>query len=204
VHKSISPESVLMFADVEAARNMTVLVGFGEFRSAGGGTIMMGDDAWERNIYRHPARQGEHPKQSYKMQHDIYSLGVCLLEMGLWDSFVDYSSEEIPAPEYGRLHRDFVTWAKETGFELEEQPLNVAYLDPTAILLKEYLVHLTRTSLPQRMGEIYAEVVITCLTCLDEDNDDFGDEAEFIDADEVLVGVRFIETVLGRLNEIMV
>jgi hypothetical protein len=24
------------------------------------------------------------------MQHDIYSLGVCLLEVGLWKSFIEY------------------------------------------------------------------------------------------------------------------
>jgi hypothetical protein len=204
VHKSICPESVLIFADPELARNPTFLVGFGEFRSAGGGTIMMGDDAWERNIYRHPARQGTNPKDSYKMQHDIYSLGVCLLELGLWASFVDYGEDDPPLPKYGQLHRDFVAWAKTASVELEEQPPNVAYLGSTAILLKQYLLKLARTALLQRMGEIYAEVVVTCLTCLDENNDDFGEEAEFIDADEVLVGVRFIEKVLGRLNEITV
>jgi hypothetical protein len=204
VHKSICPESVLIFADFASARNATFLVGFGEFRSAGGGTIMMGDDAWERNIYRHPARQGEHPKDSYKMQHDIYSLGVCLLEIGLWASFVDYGNEDRPLPKYGQLHRDFLAWAKASGVTLEEQPPNVAYLGSTAILVKEYLLKLTGTTLLQRMGEIYAEVVATCLTCLDENNGDFGEEGEFIDSDEVLVGVRFIEKVLGRLNEITV
>ena len=28
------------------------------------------------------------------MQHDIYSLGVCLLEIGLWRSFVYYEGED--------------------------------------------------------------------------------------------------------------
>jgi len=207
VHKSICPESVLIFADLESARDSTFLVGFGEFRSADGCTIMMGDETWERNIYRHPARQGEHPKESYKMQHDIYSLGVCLLEIGLWRSFVDYSSPddgEAPMPKHGQLHQGFLAWAKDSGVEPVGESLYAALPYSTAILLKEYLVHLARTTLALRMGEIYAEVVMTCLTCLDKDNGDFGEEAEFIDADEIVVGVRFIEKVLGRLNEITV
>ncbi len=51
-----------------------------------------------------------------------------------------------------------------------------------------------RTELPRRMGSVYAQIVETCLTCLDHDAD-FGDENEFVDEDGVLVGVRFIEKV---------
>ena len=49
--------------------------------------------------------------------------------------------------------------------------------------------------LPLDMGTRYAEVVETCLTCLDEGNADFGDEAEFQDRDGILVAVRYIEKV---------
>lgn len=31
------------------------------------------------------------------MQHDIYSLGVVLLEIGLWTSFVEYHKEQKPS-----------------------------------------------------------------------------------------------------------
>jgi hypothetical protein len=43
------------------------------------------------------------------------------------------------------------------------------------------------------MGTSYGRVVETCLTCLDKDNVDFGDEKEFQDDDGVAVGVRYIE-----------
>jgi hypothetical protein len=36
----------------------------------------------------------------------------------------------------------------------------------------------------------------TCLTCLEDENIDFGDEREFMDADSILVGVRYTEKVL--------
>ncbi|KAK2763148.1 hypothetical protein FQN54_009784 [Arachnomyces sp. PD_36] len=37
-----------------------------------------------RDIYRHPDRQGE-PTEMFKKVHDIYALGVVLLEIGLWE-----------------------------------------------------------------------------------------------------------------------
>ncbi|KAF5568229.1 serine threonine kinase 33 [Fusarium phyllophilum] len=42
------------------------------------------DVDWDYDIYRHPKRQGLHPQSRYTMNHDLYSLGVVLLELGLW------------------------------------------------------------------------------------------------------------------------
>jgi hypothetical protein len=39
----------------------------------------------ERNISRHPACQGD-PSEAFSWEHDIYALGVLLLEIGLWKS----------------------------------------------------------------------------------------------------------------------
>jgi serine/threonine protein kinase len=44
---------------------------------------------WRNEIYRHPERQaaelGVDPEVYYKPYHDVYSLGVVLLELGLWE-----------------------------------------------------------------------------------------------------------------------
>ena len=40
------------------------------------------------NIYRHPSRQGT-ARRGHRKVHDIYSLGVVLLEIGLWQAAVD-------------------------------------------------------------------------------------------------------------------
>ena len=37
------------------------------------------------------------------------------------------------------------------------------------------------------MGQRYADIVESCLTCLDKTNPDFGNEKEFMDEDGVLV-----------------
>ena len=88
VHKNISPETVLLLKNDSSTLGMPFLVGFEKFRLADGRTYHIGDSLWQRNLYRHPTRQGERPIEDYRMQHDIYSLGVCLLEIGMWSSLV--------------------------------------------------------------------------------------------------------------------
>jgi hypothetical protein len=204
VHKHICPETILLFQDLES-RFSTFLVGFDNFRETDGGTNLTGDATWERNLYRHPSRQGEFPEEEFKMQHDVYSLGVCLLEIGLWESFVSYSSDLEPKPQYGEAYLQFTKWLEGAG-EVESPELvsSPRYQNILAPMLKGYFVHLAKTKLPIVMGDKYSEVVVTCLTCLDKDNEDFGDEDELVDERGVLVAVRFMETILQKLNEISV
>lgn len=183
VHKNVRPESVLLFEDTTSSRCSAFLVGFDGFRRAEGHSAMLGDVDWHKNLYRHPSRQGEYPLEYYKMQHDIYSLGVCLLEVGLWESFVSYTDGRPPEPGPG-LHT------------LQE--------DAHPSKLKEFFTDMARNRLPLIMGDRYTDIVTTCLTCLDDDNDGIGSEAELNDEDGILVGVRFIEKVLLKMDEIVI
>ncbi|MCJ1452790.1 hypothetical protein MMC28_003134 [Mycoblastus sanguinarius] len=106
VHKNISPETVLLLENGKSVLGMPFLVGFEKFRLADGKTYHIGDSIWQQNLYRYPTRQGVRPGEDYKMQHDIYSLGVCLLEIGVWSSFVRCakgSPQPEPAPELADL-----------------------------------------------------------------------------------------------------
>jgi len=47
-----------------------------------------GDKEWTKNFYCYEERQGTEPQQRYAIKHDIYSLGICLLEIGLWESLI--------------------------------------------------------------------------------------------------------------------
>ncbi|KAI1125885.1 hypothetical protein F5Y10DRAFT_294262 [Nemania abortiva] len=185
VHKNICPETIITFAEQETSSPVAFLIGFSSFRKDEGKTYRLGDNYWEKNLYRHPSRQGSNPNDEYIMQHDIYSLGVCLLELGLGNSFVSYDPENdhpVLSPTLGLRGND------------------ISLLGSDA--LKKHLVSLACEELPRCMGRRYAAVVKTCLTCLDHDNTDFGDEQEFLDRDGVLVGVRYIEKVLSQLNAI--
>lgn len=87
VHKNVRPETVLWFQMNKSGSDLFFLIGFERMRMADSRTLRLGDPTWEKNLYRHPHRQGLVPEDAYTMQHDIYSLGVCLLEIGLWESF---------------------------------------------------------------------------------------------------------------------
>ena len=180
VHKNIRPETILIFRNSSTNSEAPFLLGFEKFRPAEAATSYLGDAAWETNLYRHPSRQGLHPEDSYRMQHDIYSLGVCLLEIGLWGSFVQYNKpggEPSAAPIFDII---------DTTNSGKEQK---------ASAIKERLLEMATQSLPGKMGAMYTSIVVNCLTCLDDENDDFGDESEFLDEDGILIGVKYIQKV---------
>lgn len=130
------------------------------------------------------------------MQHDIYSLGVTLLEIGLWQSFlleIDETFEELyPNPILNPINTD--------------NPHNP--LGPAA-RTKTRFEELARTSLPVRMGKRYSDIVLSCLKCLDKgdesEQEGFGvGISEVEDSDGIVIGVRFIENVLEKIQDICV
>lgn len=181
VHKNIRPETILVFKNENSALGTPFLVGFEKVRPAEGVTYYMGDLQWEKNLYRHPKRQGSRPEEDYKMQHDIYSLGACLLELGLWSSFVQYN-QDVDDPTPGPV------------LDIANQ-LSMKDQRKKAFEIKEILVSMAKDHLPSNIGNKYTEIVVSCLTCLDRENNAFGDESDFVDADGISVGVRYIEKV---------
>lgn len=177
VHKNIRPETILLLASDEFSIGSAFLIGFDSFRMASGRTLRKDEASWERCLYQHPDRIGTISKD-YIMQHDIYSLGVCLLELGLWESFVSYdeltpaSNDNAPTPARAPILG--------TG---------------GGVYFQKHLLFLAQGELRKRMGTRYSDVVVTCLTCLDAKNVDFGEKADFEDADGIEVGVRYIEKV---------
>ncbi|KAL4883395.1 hypothetical protein BJY04DRAFT_184569 [Aspergillus karnatakaensis] len=183
VHKNIRPETIMIFEDSTRPESKTLfLTGFKFFRMEDGRTLLRGDAAWETNLYRHPARQWLRPEADYKMQHDIYSLGVCLLEIGLGSSFVNYTGHDVSSDQRTEYHSGL--------FDLQ--------------CIKSRLCDLAEQNLPQKMGEIYTRIVLNCLTCTDADNEDFRDGTQFQDQDGVLVGVAYIEKILLQLDTISI
>ncbi|KAJ5139336.1 uncharacterized protein N7515_004184 [Penicillium bovifimosum] len=190
VHKDIRPENILIMTKDAPSSSAAFLVGFDSFRTAEGMTLRKGNLPWKTCLYQHPSRMGSAPTEDYIMQHDIYSLGVCLLEIGLWENFVDYNSENI--------------FVGDDGSPMGESRSDFLGADLEISSFKDRLLFLARGELKARMGSRFSEVVVTCLTCLDPDNADFGDEREFQDADGLLVGARYIEKITMQINSISV
>jgi hypothetical protein len=126
------------------------------------------------------------------MQHDIYSVGAILLEIGLWISFVSYE-----ASYYDNGTTVAVPSEKIAHMSLHEEKdrRNVAFKN------KSILETLAEQELPVRMGQRYTDVVLSCLQCLD--NGEYGgSNAEFVDEDGLVIGVRFVERILNKVHEI--
>ena len=197
VHKNIRPETIVCLQNGDLVLGSPFLMGFEKFRFAEGKTWHQSDNKWERNLYRHPKRQGKRPEEDYRMQHDIYSVGVILLEIGLWTSFVR------PIPNIER---------PEVGPEIQSihEVLDMNDRRGAAFEVQRALVGMAKNRLPSKMGQRYTQVVVDCLTCLDNDSA-FGDQSDFEDQDGTLVGVRYIDKVgyclwrchCGFRNELM-
>ncbi|KAK7422121.1 hypothetical protein QQX98_001864 [Neonectria punicea] len=126
------------------------------------------------------------------MRHDIYSVGVCMLEIGLWETFVTYSAPREPAQHGPGLG---IKDDNKNGSELFQKPESK----------KAHFLELARGDLLEKaVGKKYCKIVETCLTCLDKGNVDFGDDKEFRDGDGVLVRSKYIEKVYTRLSEIVI
>ncbi|OCL04809.1 hypothetical protein AOQ84DRAFT_225548 [Glonium stellatum] len=97
LHKSIRSENVIFGYDSD--RNISYdkpyLIGFEFSRMGNDRSTTEHDDLLERNIYRHPDRQGPpNESQRFTVLHDIYALGVVLLEIGLWRTVIGFDDYE--------------------------------------------------------------------------------------------------------------
>ncbi|MCJ1262765.1 hypothetical protein MMC22_002635 [Lobaria immixta] len=183
VHKKISPETILSSRNRDGNFGSSFLMGFQSFRFVSGMITLRNDDNWKKNLYRHPRRQGQKLGDAYKMQHDIYSMGVVLLEIGLWSSFVvSQSGAEEPNPG---SDPDLLAM-----LEIKNQ-------SKRAHGVKETLTQMVTSKLPYGMGERYTHIVVDCLTCLEDENS-FGDPEE-LGQDDMNLGIRYMEHVKPSL-----
>jgi len=186
VHKNIRPETVLT-----TESGSSYLVGFQRFRATASHTYMLGDAMWHENLYRHPTRQGVAPEEMYTIWHDVYSLGVCLLEIGLWSSFVQYATgsngETMILP--GLLEVAAVPKIRDER--------------KRAFELKRVLTELAASKLPGCMGDRYTSLVTTCLSCLDKPSKfmDSGETSGELD-DGIDVGARYVQGILSEIEDI--
>lgn len=154
VHKNMWPEKVIVFEKQGSKLGFPFLVGFERFRPAAAGSKLLGDAKWARNLYLYPKRQGISPEDLHIMQPDIYSLGVCLLETGIWTTFIVPNKETdvaIPGALLNNGQQLFKTRDRlKASFDVKRQ-----------------LMDLAKEMLPSQMGNKYTHIVISCLTCWD-------------------------------------
>ncbi|KAJ6088737.1 hypothetical protein N7486_009998 [Penicillium sp. IBT 16267x] len=182
VHKCIRPESVLLFEPIPGdflelkypkVIGAPFLVDWEHVRKTVEASVRQAYDDWAMAIYQHPERQarpGSVAESSYNIGHDIYSLGVCLLDIGLWDSFTVYC-EGVP-----RLSA-LLTDAK-SNWKRENDGAFQSMTDPQ--IEQKVFITLAGNRLEYEMGEAYSKLVIKCLTCIEMG---FGNVHKFVGTD---------------------
>ncbi|KAF2662016.1 hypothetical protein K491DRAFT_673538 [Lophiostoma macrostomum CBS 122681] len=114
LHESISSLNVLFFQNQTSNTidySEPLLYGFSFSRYTGHySTPCQGKDDIIRNVYQHPERQGLFPEFTHRKEHDLYSFGVLLFELGFWsrapELFSKYLAlERIKAIKSGMLRR---------------------------------------------------------------------------------------------------
>lgn len=89
VHKNIRPRSILLVQGSSTGNDSLAvfLLKWTAARNMDSVSAHLGEHLWQRAIYQHPDRQSEYAMAEFEPRHDVYSLGVCLLEIFLWKSF---------------------------------------------------------------------------------------------------------------------
>ncbi|KAH7379608.1 hypothetical protein BKA66DRAFT_466359 [Pyrenochaeta sp. MPI-SDFR-AT-0127] len=200
VHKNIRPNTIMILQPVEKADEApklfddVYLTNWRLLREVSGPTMKSGGIQWTEDIYRHPGRQGDHIQERYNVGHDIYSLGACLLEIGLWDVLVKISPDN-DQPQVSELFRSA---AKVDDQSDPEAALRAKISRPTDV--KNILLELAQEKLPQKMGRGYSRLVVACLKGLDNPSG-FGDNVNLVKMNKVEQGVVFEELVLSYFTD---
>jgi hypothetical protein len=137
VHKNIWSRGVAIFPSKTTHHQIPYLNGWGLARPTLGGTDLAADGDIETNFYRHPVRQG-YPETPFTIQHDLYALGVMLLEIGLWRTV-------------------------STVFKKQIRKAKVENRLPPPEKIREALVEKARSEVPCEMGRSYTRAIERCL-----------------------------------------
>lgn len=110
VHKSINSDNILFFSrevqpiSADSIENL-YLSGWDYSRAETGVSSQCIDvQDIKNNVYRHPEQWG-HPTTRFDRMHDMYSLGVVLLEIGRWKPALSFHSSKFRHVEIGSAVR---------------------------------------------------------------------------------------------------
>lgn len=205
VHKSIRPDNVLLCfpqnPPICAGEPPRLhLSGWHLARPASGHvTSLAGESNWQNAIYQYPTRQMSVAEEEYCIGHDIYSLGVCMLEILLWDPLV-VNSDEKPT-----ISQSYQTTYYRLGLPLEPphpRPTTVPWVTRVPKHVHSVLVEMATTTIPFSAGQMMADLVHNCLTCLVPE----GIPVEFMSREvqarkEISEG--FVDTILGGICSVL-
>ncbi|KAM0524545.1 hypothetical protein ACHAPE_000642 [Trichoderma viride] len=135
------------------------------------GKEAVGERTKETNIsgftldyYQHPAKHAD-PKRQYRHAYDVYSLGVLLLEIGLWEKLKEYGKSRSEHIRIRSRHSDH-----DSGSDADSDEED--HYERRRWICREYIGRLRWAC-----GETYADVVLSCLM-VDSSDDEMAKVSE--------------------------
>jgi hypothetical protein len=205
VHKNIRPENILLSIPVlgeDACAKLSLLGWQYASLSYDAGTLLMGEITLQRKIYQHRERQTQIADNKYCMGHDIYSLGVCMIEILTWDLILpavprtpDDGAAAITEYEscVSAVYMDSFT---ALGFKADATYQGNPAQDLAQI--QQTLLRVNQETVPREAGNKMKRLINNFTTCLDEGNDaPFGmmDKRDSKD-----IAMDFIENALSDIR----
>ncbi|KAK1573548.1 uncharacterized protein LY79DRAFT_568385 [Colletotrichum navitas] len=173
VHKNIRPDNILVMEAASSPLATTDelipainLSGWQYARHTEEGyvTRLRNEVSLQRKVYQHPERQLPTSDHDYSMAHDVYSLGVSMLEILRWKSVL------VPGKHAGEsesVSEDFIAAFRALKFSPNEADARDRYTKfPRQN--KAVLLRLNDICVPVEAGTKMSNTIHGFLTCLDE------------------------------------
>ena len=209
VHKNISPMSIAMMKHTSGSSanhvnqgQLVFLLDWHYVRRASDATNRAGETQWWRGVYCHPKRQMQVAQEEYNMGHDIYSLGVCMLEVLIWKSLVESGNQ---GPHISPMFKEQANHLKipernrvELGMRGIKTESELYMANPFGV--QQVLEELARTSLPPVAGSRLSQLVVSCLSALEGG----FPNVSFDQKDDVETAMNFIVLVKMALAQTLI
>ncbi|KAL5513770.1 hypothetical protein ACEPAH_4171 [Sanghuangporus vaninii] len=214
VHKSIKPDSILVTESIVGDPEKLYpyklgnpyLLSFDSSRSSRGHTMRglfpypKGPN-WE-TLYTHP-RHFVWRERKYEMRDDVFSLGVCLLEIALWKSFFQWNATE-------EKYEDNTDVIDLTPDRLRREALEQGKPEDVdkSWFRQQIMVQTAKALVPAVMGDLFKDVIVACLTfgdpCKSTKSDVFESRFEdYSDLPPEEQSVHFVQQILTKLKGII-
>ena len=155
VHKSFRSSNVVLCLDIDTSTYVVpLIVGFHRARRATDGSDRRESTVWDGLVYRHPDRWMESGNPPFEHTHDIYSLGVVLLELGLG------KLARLVLPDPAKLESIVATHSVVSNGNVASEKTNLTTIR-RSIVIESFLEEVK--GLRRRHGPTYANVVQKCL-----------------------------------------
>ncbi|KAI9647720.1 hypothetical protein NHQ30_004106 [Ciborinia camelliae] len=170
-------------------------------------------NGWATRLYQHPHGQWPRAEEEYTMGHDIYSMGVCMLEILLWKPLLAKSNGKTLLPSLliqrmVKLSNVKFGPANEVFSDDEDEPIefseqrklrhNLSHMDGKD--MGKMIMKMVNSDLPSAVGIALTEVVISCLNM----SEDHLKRMSFDEGSALRVGMEIMSLIQSRIDDIKI